>query len=64
MTDIVDVSPKPPRQEEVYLGDAVYASFDGFQIRLRTGDGNNQTIYLDPHVMENLISYKRGLERG
>ena len=38
------------RQEKTYLGDAVYASFDGYQIELRTGDGNNQVIYLDPGV--------------
>ena len=45
--------------EEVYLGDAVYASFDGYQIRLRTGDGNNQVIYLEPEVMEALMKYYR-----
>lgn len=37
-------------ENETYLGDAVYASFDGWQIRLRTGDGNNQVIYLEPSV--------------
>lgn len=35
----------------VYLGDAVYASFDGYHVWLRTGDGNNQRIALDPEVM-------------
>jgi hypothetical protein len=39
---------------ETYLGDAVYASFDGYQICLRTGDGNDQTIYIDPTVYEAL----------
>ena len=27
-----------------YLGDAVYASFDGYHIWLTTGDGNDQRI--------------------
>lgn len=44
---------------ETYLGDAVYASFDGWQICLRTGDGNNQTIYLEPSVMNRLFEYAR-----
>lgn len=42
---------------EVYLGDAVYASFDGWQIRLRTGDGNAQVIFLEPAVYGALIRY-------
>ncbi len=44
---------------ETYLGDAVYASFDGYQICLRTGDGNNQVIYLEPGVMNQLFEYVR-----
>jgi len=42
---------------EVYLGDAVFASFDGYQIRLRTDDGNNQVIYLEPEVLKKLMNY-------
>ena len=38
-------------ENETYLGDAVYASFDGYQIWLRTGDGNNQRIALEPAVL-------------
>jgi hypothetical protein len=37
-------------ENETYLGDAVYASFDGYQIKLRTDDGNNQVVYLEPGV--------------
>lgn len=44
---------------EVYLGDAVYASFDGYQIKLRTGDGNNQVIYLEPSVYTALQLFAR-----
>jgi len=43
--------------EETYLGDAVYASFDGYQIWLRTGDGNNNRIALEPSVMRALVDY-------
>lgn len=48
-----------PRTAEQYLGDAVYASFDGWQIQLRTGDGNNQVIYLEPSVLNALFEYAR-----
>lgn len=44
---------------EEYIGDAVYASFDGWQIKLRTGDGNNQVIYLEPSVLSRLVEYAR-----
>lgn len=57
---VTDIAPRPPT-EEVYLGDAVYASFDGWQIRLRTADGNNQVIYLEPMVFANLLEYERRL---
>ena len=46
-------------REEHYIGDAVYASFDGWQIKLRTGDGNDQVVYLDPSVMRQLVEYAK-----
>jgi hypothetical protein len=46
---------------ETYLGDAVFASFDGHQIRLRTGDANNQIIFLEPDVFYALLSYAQRL---
>lgn len=49
---------------EVYLGDAVYASFDGYQIWLRTGDGGNQRIALDPSVFCALVAYEQRLRAG
>ena len=49
---------------EEYLGDAVYASFDGWMVTLRTGDGNNQTIHLEPEVLAALFEFvKRIKER-
>ena len=45
--------------KETYLGDGVYASHDGYQIWLRTGDGNNQRIALEPSVFASLVAYER-----
>ena len=47
------------REGEVYLGDAVYASHDGYQVWLRTGDGNNQRIALEPAVFDALVEYAK-----
>jgi hypothetical protein len=47
--------------KETYLGDAVYASFDGWHIWLRTGDANQQRIALEPPVFANLIAYEKHL---
>lgn len=44
-------------KNETYLGDAVYASFDGWQIKLRTGDDNNQVIYLESSVYSALRAF-------
>jgi len=49
---------------ETYLGDAVYASFDGYQIKLRTGDGNAQVIYLEPGVYGALVRFAEALHDG
>ena len=58
--------------EPVYLGDGVYAMFDGYHIWLRTGsheeaDATN-AIALEPSVFEALLDYRRqlveSLERG
>ena len=48
-------------ENETYLGDAVYASFDGYQIWLRTGDGGNQRIALEPLVLAALDAYRKNL---
>lgn len=49
---------------ETYLGDGVYASFDGCQIWLRTPRlGGDHTIALEPDVFEALLRYRRDLTR-
>jgi hypothetical protein len=59
---MIDVSPSPPAKE-TYLGDAVLVSFDGYQLCLRTDDGNNERIYLEPAVWHALVKYVDGLKR-
>lgn len=46
-----------------YLGDAVYASFDGYHIWLTTGDGNDQRVALEPSVFRALVEYEARLRR-
>ena len=38
-----DVSVKPPQPEPVYLGDGLYADFDGFLIELYSSNGMMKT---------------------
>lgn len=45
--------------DKVYLGDAVYAAFDGYQIILTTEDGlsTTNTIVLEPGVLGQLEKF-------
>ena len=48
--------------EKSHLGDAVYASYDGWMIKLETRDGGEiptNTIYLEPAVLNALINYAK-----
>lgn len=60
MGEPIDVSPRPPVQP-TYLGDGVYAEFDGFNVWVWTTDGINksQKIALEPAVIDALIAYGR-----
>jgi len=44
-----------------YLGDSVYASFDGYSIRLSTSNGyvEDNIIFLDPQVFQALVSWAK-----
>jgi hypothetical protein len=48
-------------EEGSYLGDGVYATFDGFQVWLRTerADGGQHVIALEPQVLKQLLRYVR-----
>ena len=47
-------------REPEYLGDGVYASFDGYHVWLRTGSHDNpdNTIALEPGVWNALVRYR------
>ncbi|MHB9044379.1 MAG: hypothetical protein ACYC35_00415 [Pirellulales bacterium] len=50
----------------VYLGDSVYADFDGFHIVLSTnnGEGPSNTIYMEPAVMDELWRYQERIAKA
>jgi hypothetical protein len=44
--------------KEIYLGDGLYASYDGWQIRLRAPrEEGDHVVYLEPRVLENLKAF-------
>lgn len=53
--------------KERYLGDGLYASFDGWQFALRAPRaplGEDHVVYLDPYVFQALLDYKEELARA
>jgi len=48
-----------------YLGDSVYAEFDGYMVKLTTenlpGQASN-TIFLEPQTYANLLDYVKALK--
>jgi len=45
-------------RDQTYLGDGVYASFDGYQIWLRADRfGAEQAIAVEPEVLAQLVRY-------
>jgi hypothetical protein len=45
---------------EMYLGDGVYASFDGYQIWLSTErDGRSHKIAIEPEVLHAINAYEK-----
>ena len=61
-----DVTVKPPQPEPVYLGDGLYADFDGFQIELYASNGMYKTnqVYLEPSVLTAFLNYVKRLKEG
>jgi hypothetical protein len=53
-----------PGKFHEYLGDAVYVSFDGYQLWLCTSNGLTITnkIALEPAVYENLLNFVKFLK--
>ena len=48
-------------QFDAYLGDGVYASFDGFQIWLAANNPQNKVVALEPDVFDRLVEYEKNL---
>lgn len=44
-------------EQQTYLGDGVYASFDGYQIWLAVNHHENTVVAIEPNVMESLMRY-------
>ena len=59
MSSQSDTRPHQAGFERAYLGDGVYARFDGHSVKLTTSDGRADTnqIYLDPQVVSNLLDF-------
>lgn len=48
----------PEHDRREYLGDGVYASFDGYQIWLAVNHHDNHVVALEPAVMNALVRYR------
>jgi len=57
--------PKDIDPQHEYLGDGVYASFDGWHIWLRTGshDSEENKVALEPGVYAALVRYHDRLQK-
>jgi hypothetical protein len=53
-------------QKPVYLGDGLYAGFDGWQIRLAAHNGVATTneVFLEPEVLKAFLEYAERLRRA
>lgn len=53
---------------KTYLGDSVYAEFDGYMMKLTTENGQpddpSNIIFLEPEVLRNLVSFYDRLANG
>ncbi len=52
---------RPEFADETYLGDSVYAAYDGYYLTLTTnnGEGPTNTIYMEPAVYQALVEFSR-----
>jgi hypothetical protein len=53
----------PP--DETYLGDGLYASYDGYQIKLRAPrEHGDDEVYLEPVVLEQFLRFVETIQKG
>ena len=49
---------------EIFLGDGLFASFDGFCVKLRAPrPGGDHFVALDPHVLDKFLSFANKVKR-
>ena len=60
---VIYVEPQP-RTHQTYLGDGLYAEFDGWQVWLFTHDGYQRTnaVALEPGVLTKFLAYLEALK--
>ena len=60
------ITSQMPGKHHAYLGDAVYVSFDGYQVWLSTtnGIGITNSIALEPPVYMHLLDYVENLKKS
>ena len=56
---MIDVRTQEPEKNHAYLGDGVYAQFDGYHILLAANHHENVVIALEPKVMRALAAYAK-----
>jgi hypothetical protein len=49
--------------DDKYLGDGIYASFDGYRIWLTVNHHENKVVALEAHVMVTLIDYFEEIQK-
>lgn len=50
--------------KEVYLGDGLYASFDGYQVGLRAPrEGGDHEVFLEPEVLQGFLAFIESLRK-
>jgi hypothetical protein len=49
--------------ENRYLGDGAYANWNGMRISLAANHHANTVIYLEPEVMDNLITFYEQMKK-
>ena len=57
---INDITPRDPGElaKETYLGDGLYCSFDGWQIKLRAPrEDGDHVVYLEPAVQVAFVEF-------
>lgn len=52
------------RSQPAYLGDGLFAEYNGYQIELYASDGETKTntVYLEPHVLINFLAYVKRIK--